>query len=143
LIGASEERTHVANPAWGVKRICPSCGTRYYDFGRALGQIKCPKCDTAFDPEAFLKTRRARTAAVAEKEVEPMAAEEIDSEAETETEGEEVGTLEEEEEQEEGVVAEGEEEEEDEEILEDTSELGEDDDDMAEVIENVDDEEER
>jgi uncharacterized protein (TIGR02300 family) len=129
----------VAKPEWGTKRICPSCGTRYYDFGRAVGEIKCPKCGTGFDPEAFLKTRRARTPAVAEKEVEPMAAEEI--EPETETEGEEVEAAGDEEE-EEGVVAEGDEEEE-EEVLEDASELGEDDDDMAEVIENVEDEEER
>jgi uncharacterized protein (TIGR02300 family) len=134
----------VANPTWGVKRICPSCGTRYYDFGKPLGEIKCPKCSTEFDPEAFLKTRRARTAAVVEKEVVPLAADEIDPEAETEeTEAEEVEAAEVEgEEEEEGVVAEGEEEEE-EEVIEDASELGEDEDDMAEVIENVDDEEER
>jgi len=132
----------VANPAWGVKRICPSCGTRYYDFGKPLGEIKCPKCNTEFDPEAFLKTRRARTAAVVEKEVAPLAAEEIDPDAETEeTETEEVEAVEAEDEEEEGVAAEAEEEEE-EEVIEDASELGEDEDDMAEVIENVDDEEE-
>jgi uncharacterized protein (TIGR02300 family) len=136
-----EEGTPVAKPEWGTKRICPSCGTRYYDFGKGLGEIECPKCHTQFDPEAFLKTRRARTPAVAEKEVAPLAAEEIDPEAETE-EAEEAETVEAEDEEEEGVAAEGEEEEE-EEVLEDASELGEDEDDMAEVIENVEDEEER
>ena len=24
----------VAKPEWGAKRICPSCGTRYYDLLR-------------------------------------------------------------------------------------------------------------
>jgi uncharacterized protein (TIGR02300 family) len=123
---------HVAKAEWGTKRICPSCSARYYDLGKQLGDIVCPKCGTQFDPEAFLKTRRARVAAIPEKEVEPVAADDVeiaDADAEA-VEGEE------------GVVAEGDEEEE-EELIEDASELGEDEDDMAEVIENVEDEEER
>jgi len=124
----------VAKPEWGSKRICPSCGTRYYDLMKPLGEIVCPKCGTQFDPEAFLKTRRARTAATTEKEIEPAVADEIA----VETEGEEAEALEEDEA---AVKAEGEEE--DEELIEDASELGEDEDDMAEVIENVEDEEER
>jgi uncharacterized protein (TIGR02300 family) len=125
----------VSKPEWGTKRICPSCGARYYDFGKAMGDIACPKCGTNFDPEAFLKTRRARTGAVAEKEVAPVAAEEVEAEAEVE----EAETVEAEEEGE-GVTVEAEE---DEEVLEDASELGEDDEDIDEVIENVEDEEER
>jgi len=42
----------VAKPEWGTKRICPSCGTRYYDLMR--DPVVCPKCSTPFDPEAFL-----------------------------------------------------------------------------------------
>ena len=72
----------MAKPEWGTKRICPSCGTRYYDFGKALGEIACPRCGTNFDPEAFLKTRRARIA-TPEKELEPVAAEEVDADLET------------------------------------------------------------
>ena len=128
----------MSKPDWGTKRICPSCGTRYYDFNKALGEVACPKCGTQFDPEAFLKTRRQRTAAPVEKEAAPVIAEEVD--AEVLVEGEEVEVVEEEEEGE--AAAEGEEEEE-EELIEDASELGEDEDDMAEVIENVEDEEER
>ena len=121
----------MAKPEWGTKRICPSCGTRYYDLLRE--PVICPKCGTPFDPEAFLKSRRARPATPIEKEVEPVGAEEIDPDLETEEaepaeEGEEAVPLEEAEE-------------EDEEVLEDASELGEDEDDMAEVIENVEDEE--
>ena len=120
----------MSKPEWGVKRICPSCGARYYGFGKALGEIACPKCGTTFDPEAFLKTRRARPGVVPEKEVEPVAAEEVEAETE-EVEAEPV---------EEGEVVEADEEEE---VLEDASELGEDEEDIEEVVENIDEEEER
>jgi len=120
----------VAKPEWGTKRICPSCGTRYYDMTR--DPIVCPKCSTPFDPEAFLKSRRSRPAPPVEKELEPVGAEEIDADIETE----EADPAEEEEE---GVPLE--ENEEDEELIEDASELGEDEDDMAEVIDNVEEEE--
>lgn len=123
----------MAKPEWGTKRICPSCGTRYYDLMRE--PVVCPKCSTPFDPEAFLKSRRARPAPPVEKELEPVGADELDTELETE----EAEAVEEEEEEE--AVALEEAEEEDEELLEDASELGEDEDDMAEVIENVEEEE--
>lgn len=121
----------VAKPEWGSKRICPSCGTRYYDLLRE--PVICPKCATPFDAEAFLRSRRTRPAPVVEKELEPVGADEIDAEVETE----EAEAAEEEEE----AVPLEEAEEEDEELLEDASELGEDEDDMAEVIENVEEEE--
>ena len=124
----------MAKPEWGTKRICPSCGTRYYDLTR--DPVVCPKCSTPFDPEAFLKARRARPAAPVEKELEPVSAEEVDPDLETE----EVETAEDEEE-EEGAVPLEEAEEEEEELIEDASELGEDEDDMAEVIDNVEEEE--
>ena len=124
----------MAKPEWGTKRICPSCGARYYDLMR--DPVVCPKCSTPFDPEAFLKARRARPAAPVEKELEPVSAEEVDPDLETE----EVETAEDEEE-EEGAVPLEEAEEEEEELIEDASELGEDEDDMAEVIDNVEEEE--
>jgi uncharacterized protein (TIGR02300 family) len=127
----------LAKPEWGTKRICPSCGTRYYDLLR--DPIVCPKCHTPFDPEAFLRARRARPAAPVEKELEPVGAEEVD----VDLEGEDIEAAEEEEpEEEETVAVQGaEEEEEEEELIEDASELGEDEDDMAEVIDNVEEEE--
>ena len=121
----------MAKPEWGTKRICPSCGTRYYDLTRR--PVVCPRCSTPFDPEAFLKSRRARPAAPTEKDLEPAGAGELDTGLEPEE-------AEETQEEEEAVPLE-EAEEEDEELLEDASELGEDEDDMAEVIENVEDEE--
>ena len=119
----------MAKPEWGTKRICPSCGTRYYDLMRE--QVICPRCNTPFDPEAFLKARRARPALPVEKEAEPVGTEEIETEDIEEAE----------EEEEEGAVPLEDAEEEDEELIEDASELGEDEDDMAEVIDNVEEEE--
>jgi uncharacterized protein (TIGR02300 family) len=121
----------LAKPEWGTKRICPSCGTRYYDLMR--DPVVCPKCSTPFDPEAFLKARRARPATPVEKELEPVGADDLDADLEAD----EVEAVEEEEED----VPLDETEEEDEELIEDASELGEDEDDMAEVIDNVEDEE--
>ena len=123
----------MARPEWGSKRICPSCGTRYYDLLR--DPILCPKCSTPFDPEAFLRARRARPAAPVAKELEPVGAGGIDADVAAEEEIEAV-----EDEEEEAVPLE-EAEEEDEELIEDASELGEDEDDMAEVIDNVEEEE--
>jgi uncharacterized protein (TIGR02300 family) len=123
----------LAKPEWGTKRICPSCGARYYDLLR--DPIVCPKCSTPFDPEAFLKARRARPAAPVEKELVPAG-----DELEAELDAEDVESAEEEEEEEVPLEA-GEEEEEEEELIEDASELGEDEDDMAEVIDNVEEEE--
>ena len=124
----------MAKPEWGTKRICPSCGTRYYDLLRE--QVICPKCSTPYDPEAFLKARRSRPVAPVEKELAP-----VSGDAEADIDADDIGTVEDEEE--EAVpLAEGEEEE-DEELIEDASELGEDEDDMAEVIENVVEEEDR
>jgi uncharacterized protein (TIGR02300 family) len=48
----------VAKAEWGLKRICPNCGTRYYDFRKE--PPTCPACGTVYDPEALLKSRRAR-----------------------------------------------------------------------------------
>jgi len=133
--GTNEEQK-VAKAEWGTKRICPSCGTRYYDLMRE--QIICPKCSTPFDPEAFLRARRARPPAPVEKELEPVdREEELDADVETGEEEEEIEAAEDEEE----TVPLEESEEEDEELIEDASELGEDEDDMAEVIDNVEEEE--
>jgi uncharacterized protein (TIGR02300 family) len=124
----------LAKPEWGTKRICPSCGARYYDLLRE--PIVCPKCSTPFDPEALLRARRARPVAPVEKAIEPVAADDVDADLETA----EVEAVEDGEEEDEAVPLE-EAEEEDEELIEDASELGEDEDDMAEVIDNVEEEE--
>lgn len=140
----------MAKLEWGLKRLCPNCGTRYYDMRH--DPVVCPKCGAEFDAEAVVKTRRARAQAAAETPLGPIVAEEVDPElvaaiasedvpdalppdSDIETEGDEEGDVD--------TETEGEQGEEEEEVIEDASELGEDEDDMAEVIENVDEEEER
>ena len=54
----------MAKPEWGIKRICHNCGTRYYDLGH--DPIVCPSCGTEYDPDAFLRSRRSRSAVVDE-----------------------------------------------------------------------------
>lgn len=54
----------MAKPEWGLKRICPHCGARYYDMKKT--PPVCPSCGTVFDPETLTKSRRSR-AAVEEK----------------------------------------------------------------------------
>jgi len=135
----------VAKVEWGTKRLCPNCGTRYYDMRH--DPIVCPRCGAAFDPEALLKTRRTRAAAPVAAVAVPVVEEEIEPDLgaeEATVGGDAVPVLPIEAGAEEGEEAEDEEakEEEEEEVIEDASELGEDEDDMAEVIENVDEEEE-
>ena len=50
----------MAKAEWGLKRICPSCSTRYYDMKK--NPPVCPKCGTVFDPETLVRARRGRTA---------------------------------------------------------------------------------
>jgi uncharacterized protein (TIGR02300 family) len=127
-----------------MKRVCPNCAARYYDLHR--DPVICPKCGTAYDPETTLKSRRGRPAPPPEVPIEPVAEEEIDAEIvpeEVEVEGEAAEIPIEGAEEAEAEEGAEEDEEEEEEVIEDASELGEDEDDMAEVIENVEDEEER
>ena len=51
----------------GKKRRCASCGMKFYDFNKT--KIACPSCQTAFNPDQLLKSRRGRAA-----KAEPAAA---------------------------------------------------------------------
>ena len=72
----------------GKKRRCASCGMKFYDFNKT--KIACPSCQTAFNPDQLLKSRRGRAA-----KAEPVAAVEAleegdilaDDEAEDEADG--------------------------------------------------------
>src|SRR5215470_3236129 len=110
----------LSKQAWGTKRQCPNCGARFYDLNR--DPIVCPKCQTVYEPEASKPPRRGRPAPIAKK---PVPAEADIGDVDLPEEDIEEATSEEER------------------VLEDTSELGEDEDDVAEVIEKVDEGEER
>ncbi|UEM19695.1 TIGR02300 family protein [Skermanella mucosa] len=130
----------MAKPEWGTKRICPNCGARYYDLRK--DPPVCPSCGTTFDPEALLKSRRARPAPV-EEVVKKVPAETDDEEETVEANDGEL-----EETDDEAAVDDLDEEadepvqEEDDVLLEDASELG-DEDDMGEVVDVEGEDEER
>lgn len=63
----------------GTKRVCPSCGARFYDLSKR--PIECPKCNFAFEPEALYKQRRPRQPEAA---AAPVADETEDEEVEDE-----------------------------------------------------------
>ena len=51
----------MSKPEWGIKRVCPSCSIKYYDFNK--DPIICPKCEFEFDPDLLLKSRKGRSIA--------------------------------------------------------------------------------
>jgi uncharacterized protein (TIGR02300 family) len=116
----------VAKPEWGTKRVCQSCGTRFYDLMRT--PCTCPKCGAAVETEVVFKPRRQSASDRAAAKIAPAA--EIGA-----AENEEVEAMDDEE-GETPAAAEGE----DDSLMEDVADLGEDDDDMAEVMEHLDDE---
>jgi uncharacterized protein (TIGR02300 family) len=54
----SGRKDPLIKPELGAKRVCPSCGVRFYDLQKR--PIECPKCSFAFEPELLLKQRRTR-----------------------------------------------------------------------------------
>ncbi|WP_181707970.1 TIGR02300 family protein [Chthonobacter rhizosphaerae] len=56
----------MAKPELGTKRLCPSCGAKYYDLNRS--PILCPRCGAPFDPHLIAKARPS--AAVADEDAE-------------------------------------------------------------------------
>ena len=48
----------MVKPEWGIKRICPACGFKYYDFNKS--PITCPSCNMEFDPDSYLKSRKGK-----------------------------------------------------------------------------------
>jgi len=43
----------------GLKRVCASCGTKFYDFGKL--PIICPSCKVEFTGEVKIRARRVRS----------------------------------------------------------------------------------
>lgn len=114
----------MAKPEWGTKRLCQSCATKFYDFGRS--PIVCPKCGSQFDPESVLKSRR-RPPPKAPKVAKPAPAP-----------AEEEEDLELEESEDEDLDLEDDSDDDDS-VIEDTSDLG-DDEDVSDVVVGEDDE---
>lgn len=77
----------------GLKRICMSCGARFYDLNKK--PIICPSCNVEFTGEIKVKARRGRLPSEAadtqpEDEVPIIAVEEDETEVAAEGDGETV-----------------------------------------------------
>ncbi|MCP4330399.1 MAG: TIGR02300 family protein [Alphaproteobacteria bacterium] len=117
----------MAKAEWGAKRICLSCGARFYDM--RANPITCPKCGSEHAADDFV-TRR-RTTRPAPVEVKPV--EEAKKPDKDPDEDEPVVEDDDDDDEELSEV----EDDSDDDVIEDTSDLGEDDDDMAEVLEHT------
>lgn len=81
----------MAKPELGTKRVCPSCGTKYYDLNRS--PIVCPSCGTVFvvaaaparpverKPEPVVKVQEEKVTEI-EREVDVVSLEEVEEEPE-------------------------------------------------------------
>ncbi|MEH0074097.1 TIGR02300 family protein [Pannonibacter sp. Pt2] len=86
----------MAKPELGTKRLCPSCGAKYYDLNR--NPITCPKCGTLFDIVSSSRATKASRVVQQEDEdedEEDLVAPELVSleEADAEVEGDIVPDL--------------------------------------------------
>lgn len=82
----------MAKPELGTKRLCPSCGTKYYDLGRS--PITCPNCGTIFEvavvreraprpaPAAAVVDDEVETEAIVDRDPELVSLEEVEEDAE-------------------------------------------------------------
>jgi len=59
----------LVKPEWGEKRICGSCGARFYDMLRS--PIVCPTCETIFEPVRSGRGSRAKISSPAPKLTKP------------------------------------------------------------------------
>jgi uncharacterized protein (TIGR02300 family) len=48
----------MAKPEWGQKRLCTSCGTKFYDLRKAIPA--CPSCGATVDLDAPTKRKSSR-----------------------------------------------------------------------------------
>jgi len=58
----------VAKPELGTKRLCTSCGAKFYDLNK--NPIVCPKCETVFEPVVAVTRGRPDAARAVPKEAE-------------------------------------------------------------------------
>ncbi len=47
----------MVKPEWGTKRVCPKCGTRFYDLGKD-DPVECIECGNQWHPEPVLKSKQ-------------------------------------------------------------------------------------
>ncbi len=85
----------MVNEAWGTKRTCPKCGTRFYDLGVETPCV-CIECAIEWTPEPILKAKQQIIAAPPppkekEKEKEKEKVEEEEKSEDDELKGLDIG----------------------------------------------------
>jgi hypothetical protein len=74
---------------WGVKRVCPTCTTRFYDLRQ--DPMTCPSCDATFTLESLTATKpKAPRPEKAKQEPVPDDAEVIDDDDSDTVEGDDI-----------------------------------------------------
>jgi uncharacterized protein (TIGR02300 family) len=58
---------------WGVKRVCPSCSTRFYDL--RMDPIHCPNCGSNFTVESLSENKPKSLRA---EKVKPVVREDVE-----------------------------------------------------------------
>ena len=66
----------MAKAELGIKRLCGSCGMRFYDFKRS--PILCPGCSSEIDPSRIVKSRKSVSASKASEKVVELDDEALD-----------------------------------------------------------------
>ena len=46
----------MGKPEWGAKRLCTSCGVKFYDFNKT--PVTCPKCGSRVEPDPPARSKR-------------------------------------------------------------------------------------
>jgi len=115
----------VAKPEWGTKRLCTSCGARFYDLQRQ--PIECPKCNTVIDPEQVTRLKRSRStpadeAAKAKAAKVKAVPEDADDDEDLGVDDDDLDI----------------DDDDSDDMLEDTDDLSDDDDDLDEIVDGVD-----
>lgn len=62
--------------ARGFKRVCASCGTRFYDLNKR--PVLCPNCKTEFSSDVKTRVRRSRLAPDPVAETKPAPEDEVE-----------------------------------------------------------------
>jgi uncharacterized protein (TIGR02300 family) len=73
-----KEPPDVAKPDLGTKRLCGSCGAKFYDLNKT--PIVCPKCETVFIPVAAARARPEAAKVAPEPVAEAIVPETADAE---------------------------------------------------------------
>lgn len=71
----------MAEPEWGLKRLCPSCSTRFYDLTN--DPTTCPSCGESFALEALSERKshassRTRSKAASAPKAKPVVVDDDD-----------------------------------------------------------------